>query len=112
MLKDVAMKYYKEQNYNCAETILRAGNEYYGLELHDRDMILVGGFGGGIQSGNTCGAVLSAVSILSMKYVDQFSAATSSHSLSNQNTVANSQLKMHATFSKKFSQHTRKNNRF
>ena len=30
MLKDIIGKYYFEQNYNCAETILRAGNEYYG----------------------------------------------------------------------------------
>lgn len=70
MLKDVYEKYYFEQNYNCAETILRAGNEYFELGLHDRDMILVGGFGGGIQSGNTCGAILAAVSVLSMKYVE------------------------------------------
>ncbi|MCR5589945.1 MAG: C-GCAxxG-C-C family protein [Lachnospiraceae bacterium] len=71
MLKDLYEKYYYEQNYNCAETIIRAGNEYYGLGLHDRDMIAFGGFGAGIQTGNTCGAILSAVSILSMKYVEQ-----------------------------------------
>jgi len=70
MLKDLINKYYFDQNYNCAETLIRMGNEYYNLDLHDRDMILVGGFGGGIQTGNTCGAILSAVSILSMKYVE------------------------------------------
>ena len=58
-------------NYNCAETIIRAGNEYYDLGLHDRDMIAFGGFGGGIQTGNTCGAILSAVSVLSMKYIEK-----------------------------------------
>lgn len=70
MLKDYITKYYFEQNYNCAETIIRAANEYYDLKLHDRDMIMVGAYGGGIQSGNTCGAVLSAVSVLSLKYVE------------------------------------------
>lgn len=70
MLKDLYQKYYYEQNYNCAETILRAGNEYYDLGLHDRDMILVAGYGAGIQSGSVCGAILSGVSILSMKYVE------------------------------------------
>lgn len=70
MLKDLLPKYYFEQNYNCAETILRAANEYYNLKLHDRDMILVGAYGAGIQSGNTCGAVLSAAAVLSMKYVE------------------------------------------
>lgn len=70
MLKDLLPKYYFEQNYNCAETIIRAGNEYYNLGLHDRDMIMVAAFGAGIQSGNTCGAVLAGASILSMKYVE------------------------------------------
>ena len=70
MLKDYLAKYYFDGNYNCAESILRAGNEYYDLGLHDRDMILVAAYGAGIQSGNTCGAVLAGASILSMKYVE------------------------------------------
>lgn len=70
MLKDLLGKYYFDQNYNCAETIVRAGNEYYDLGLHDKDMIMVAAFGAGIQSGNTCGAVLASASILSMKYVE------------------------------------------
>lgn len=70
MLKDVCQKYYFEQNYNCAETILRAANEYYDLGLHDKDMIMVGAYGAGIQCGNTCGAVLAAAAILSLKYVE------------------------------------------
>ncbi|MCR5356597.1 MAG: C-GCAxxG-C-C family protein [Lachnospiraceae bacterium] len=71
MLKDSFEKYYFEQNYNCAETLIRAANEYYDLKLHDRDMIMLGGYGGGLQTGNTCGAVLAAVSVLSMKYIEQ-----------------------------------------
>ena len=70
MLKDNYKKYYFEGNYNCAEAIIRAGNDYYDLGLQDRDMILLGGFGAGIQTGNTCGAVLAGVSILSMKYIE------------------------------------------
>jgi len=70
MLKDIALDYYMNNNYNCAETIIRAANDYYGLGLHDRDMLLVGGFGGGMQTGNTCGAILSTISVLSMKYIE------------------------------------------
>ena len=70
MLKDEIGKYYFDGNYNCAETILRAGNDYYQLGLHDNDMKLVGAFGAGIQCGNTCGAILSGASILSMKYIE------------------------------------------
>ncbi len=70
MLKDFLGKYYFDGNYNCAESLLRAGNEFYSLGLHDRDMILVGAYGAGIQTGNTCGALLGAAAILSMKYVE------------------------------------------
>ena len=34
-------------------------------------MIMLGGYGAGMQTGNTCGAILAAVSVLSMKYVEQ-----------------------------------------
>ena len=70
MLKEYYDKYYFEQNYNCAETLIRAANECYDLKLHDRDMIMVGAYGAGIQTGNTCGAILSAVAVLSMKYIE------------------------------------------
>lgn len=70
-LKDLYSKFYYDENYNCAETMIRAGNEYYSLGIHDRDMIAFAGYGAGIQSGNTCGAILSAVAILSMKYVEK-----------------------------------------
>lgn len=71
MLKDIALKYYFDQNYNCAETIIRAANEYYDLQLHDRDMRMVGAYGGGIQTGNTCGTLLGAAAVLSIKYVEK-----------------------------------------
>lgn len=70
MLKDVCKTFYFDGNYNCAETLLRASNEYYELGLHDYDMKLVGSYGGGLQCGNTCGAVLGAAAVLSMKYVE------------------------------------------
>lgn len=70
MLKDSFQTYYFEGNYNCAESMIRAANDYYNLGLHDRDMIMLGVYGAGIQTGNTCGAVLAAASVLSMKYVE------------------------------------------
>lgn len=70
MLKEYAEKYYFEQNYNCAETVLHAANECYGLGLDEKAMRLLAGCGGGIQIGSVCGALLGAVSVLSMKYVD------------------------------------------
>ena len=45
MLKEVAIKYYR-MGYNCAESIIRAGNEVYDLGLHDKDMNMTAAFGG------------------------------------------------------------------
>ena len=44
MLAEVAEKYYA-QGYNCAESIIRAGNEVYDLHLHDKDMVMLSHWG-------------------------------------------------------------------
>ena len=56
MLKDLAAKYY-QQGYNCAETIIRAGNKYYNLGLDENAFRITGAFGGGLQVGDVCGAL-------------------------------------------------------
>ena len=71
MLKDCWESYYIEENYNCAESLLRAANDYYGLGLGEKEMKLVGGYGRGVQTEGVCGAYLSAVAVLSMKYIDE-----------------------------------------
>lgn len=69
MLRDCAKKYY-EMGYNCAESIIHAGNEYYNLGLHERDMIMTAAFGGGMQVGDICGCLNAALCVLSMRYVE------------------------------------------
>ena len=70
MLKDTAEKYYFD-NYNCAESVFLAANEYYSLGVDPSLSKMVGGFGGGIQTGNACGAFLAAVSVLSLLCIDK-----------------------------------------
>lgn len=70
MLKDHVATYYFDRNYNCAESLLHAANDFYGLGLAEREMKMVSGFGAGIQTGEVCGTVLSAISIISLKYVE------------------------------------------
>ena len=84
MLKDHVGAYYFDGNYNCAESLLRAANDYYHLGLHDQDMILNGGFGAGMQAGLTCGALLSAISVLSYRYI-----AAKAHESEDINPVVN-----------------------
>lgn len=69
-LQDLTQKYYVEYDYNCAETLLHACNEYYGLHLQDDQMKLVAGFGGGMFVGSTCGALIGCVASLSEKIIE------------------------------------------
>lgn len=69
MLEEKAREYYKK-GYNCAESMIRAGNDVYGLHLHDQDMKMIAGFGGGLQCGDVCGALTGAICIISSKYVE------------------------------------------
>lgn len=56
---------YYTSGYNCSETLVRAANEYYHLDLHDEDMKMISGFGGGMFVGSTCGALVGSVAALS-----------------------------------------------
>ena len=69
MLKENVLKYYTELDYNCAESISRGANEYYGLGLSEEALRLLGGFGGGCCSGRLCGACAGGVAVISEKYI-------------------------------------------
>lgn len=69
MLKEIALQYY-EKGYNCAESMLRAGNEYYQLGLHEHDMRMCAAFGGGFQLGDVCGVISGAACVISCRYVE------------------------------------------
>ena len=68
MLKDLAQKYYN-QGFNCAESIIRAGNEYYGLGLDEKACKMTAAFGGGMQVGDVCGALTGSACVVSSRYV-------------------------------------------
>ena len=71
MLADVAERYFLEEDYNCAESLLLAANEYYALGL-DADMCyrLVSAFGGGMGCGSVCGALAGSMAALGQVCVD------------------------------------------
>ncbi len=76
MLKDLAEKYY-QQGFNCAESIIRAGNEYYNLGLDDKALKMTAAFGGGMQVGDVCGALTGSACVVSSKYVENNAHASS-----------------------------------
>ncbi len=57
-------KYYLDQGYNCAESVLRAANDQYGLGLSEEALCTAGGFGGGMGCGSACGALCGAIQAL------------------------------------------------
>ena len=65
MLKEKARYYYGTLGKNCAEGILLAANDVYGLGLTEKDIVLFAGFGGGMGCGSTCGSLTGAIGVLS-----------------------------------------------
>lgn len=63
-LENNIQKYYT-QGYNCSETLLRACNETYQLEINEEDLRCMAGFGGGMFIGSTCGALVGCIAALS-----------------------------------------------
>ena len=76
MLRDKVKKYYMEQDYNCAETILRCINEEYQLGLMEDDFKLVSAFGAGMGCGSSCGALCGAMAALGRMIVKTRAHAT------------------------------------
>ena len=68
--KKIGEKYYLDQDMNCAESVLMAASEYYGLCLDESAFRAMSGFGGGIGCGHLCGAVVGAVAAIGAKYVN------------------------------------------
>lgn len=68
-LTELSLENY-HKGYNCAEAIIHACNTYYDLDLHDEDMKMMAGFGSGLYSGLTCGALCASIACLSKLLVE------------------------------------------
>jgi len=71
MLRDKAKEVLIERNFNCAETILLLSNEAFQLNLSEETFKAVGVFGSGLASGEICGAVAAACTVLGMLYTGE-----------------------------------------
>lgn len=69
MLKETALKYYR-MGYNCAESMIRAGNDVYDLGLCEHDMRMTACLGGGLMVKDVCGALLGSVCAISCRYIE------------------------------------------
>ena len=65
-----------DTDHNCAEAVLLWADERYGLNIAPEDVKLVSGFGGGLGSGENCGALLGALAALSKALVRERAHST------------------------------------
>lgn len=63
-IKEKAVSYH-DAGYNCAQSVLAALSEYTGLD-EETALAVSAGFGGGLRSGEVCGAISGAVMAIGM----------------------------------------------
>ena len=68
-LQKLVKKYYLS-DFNCAETLLHACNDYYQLDMKEEDIKVMAGFGGGMFVGSTCGALVGSIASISKKVIE------------------------------------------
>lgn len=76
MLVEKAREYYLAHDANCAEAIVKAANDCYGLGLDEKALKLVSGYGKGFGVGTTCGALAGAMAVVSLLFVGDRAHAT------------------------------------
>lgn len=62
--------HYQNNNFNCAETMIMACNDTFGLNLPASASKLMAGFGSGLYTGNLCGSLVGCTSALSLMMVE------------------------------------------
>ena len=78
--------YLFNSGFNCAQAVFATFCEQYGIEK-EKGLKLCGGFGGGVRTGEICGAVSGAVLVIGLKYGHADSSDTESKSFCNAKTV-------------------------
>lgn len=68
-LQNAARSYYTENIFNCSQALIRACNDVYELQISPEDLWLFDGFGGGLSTGNMCGALSAPAAALSKMVV-------------------------------------------
>ena len=83
--QDLAVENIKN-GFNCAQSVLSVFSDSYGL---DKKIALktAGGLGGGVRSGEICGAVSGAVLVIGLKYGQCTAGDFESKSICNAKTV-------------------------
>jgi len=65
-MNELVKKYYLEENYNCAETMLLLARDEYNLSISSEYIKMMSGFGGGMYEEDVCGVVTGGIAVLSL----------------------------------------------
>ena len=63
-LSNNCLHYFLDEKKNCAVSMLLGVNDYYKLNLAEKDFEFVLGFGGGIGCGYICGCLAGSIAVL------------------------------------------------
>ncbi len=67
---DCIETYYNEKNCNCAETLFSAAVEAWDLDVPADAVKSMAGFGGGLASSLTCGAICGAAAAMGYRFIE------------------------------------------
>lgn len=70
MIEERAYEYFINQGKNCAESVILAANDEYGLKLDETAIKAIGAFGGGIKCGSLCGALAGGAGAIGAKFIE------------------------------------------
>lgn len=70
MFKEYARDYFLMKDYNCAESIVLAASDAYGLGITPESVRLLSGFGGGMGAKRLCGALAGCIAVLGWMTVE------------------------------------------
>ncbi|HRC81081.1 MAG TPA: C-GCAxxG-C-C family (seleno)protein [Sedimentibacter sp.] len=76
MIRDRVKEYFIDKDYNCAESLLRAANDEYELQIPEESFKLVSAFGAGMGCGKVCGALCSCMAVIGKMSVTDRAHAT------------------------------------
>lgn len=79
MLRNYVAEYFLEKDYNCAESLFLAANDYYKLGMTAEDSKLISAFGAGMGCERTCGALAGAMAIFGKMKVEGRAHVTSGY---------------------------------
>jgi C_GCAxxG_C_C family probable redox protein len=96
-LSEKAANHFNKQGYNCAQSVLLAMQEYYGIPKSNLIPKIATAFGGGIgRRGSLCGALTGAIIAIGLKH------GTNTTTLQEKEKAYNLALKFHDRFAETF----------